>query len=135
MASQLKKRDKVYLIKKCNMKQLRMKKFDNIKVGSFLIEEKIRPVNIKLQLPADAYVHLNFHILIIEPADQDTPWQKIFHCQPEEEQKFKVEKISTKKRQSYPVKWKDHPNIENLWELIKNLQNCQQWLQQFHRQD
>ena len=86
MALQLKKGDKVYLLtKNWKTKKLKTKKLDNIKVRLFLVEEKTGPVNIKIQLPRDARVYPNFHILMIKPADQSTPLQEIFHYQPEEE--------------------------------------------------
>ena len=94
MVSQLKKGDKVYLLtKNWKVKPPRTKKLDHIKVRLFLVEEKTRPVNIRLRLPRDARVHPNFHILMIEPADLETPLQETFHYQPEEEQEFEVEQI------------------------------------------
>ena len=62
-----------------------MKKLDNIKVRLFLVKKKTGLVNIKIQLPRDTRVYPNFHILMIEPADQSTLLQKIFYYQPEEE--------------------------------------------------
>ena len=92
IASQLKKEDKVYLLtRNWKTKKPKTKKLDNIKVRQFSVEEKTGLVNIKIQLPRDVRVHPNFHILMIEPADQSTPLQETFHYQPEEEQKFEVE--------------------------------------------
>ena len=86
IALQLKKGDKVYLLtKNWETKKPKIKKLDSIKVGLFLVEEKTGPVNIKIQLPRDARVYPNFHILMIKPADQSTPLQKIFHYQSEKE--------------------------------------------------
>ena len=100
MAPQLKKGDKVYLLtKNWKTKKLKTKKLDNIKVRLFLVKEKTGPVNIKMRLPRDARVHPNFHILMIEPADQSTPLQETFHYQPEEEQEFKVKQILARKGQ------------------------------------
>ena len=132
MASQLKKGDKVYLLtKNWKPKKPKTKKLDNIKVRPFSVEEKTGPVNIKIQLPRDARVHPNFHILMIEPADQSTLLQKTFHYQPEEEQEFEVEQILARKGQQYLVKWKGYPDLENTWEPLKNLVNCQLLLRQF----
>ena len=125
IAPQLKKGDKVYLLtKNWKTKKPKIKKLDNIKVRLFLVEEKTGLVNIKIQLPRDARVYPNFHILMIEPADQSTPLQETFHYQPEEEQKFKVEQILAKKGQQHLVKWKEYPDLENTWEPLKNLVNC-----------
>ena len=70
---------------------------------------------------------------MIEPADQSIPLQKTFYYQPEEEQKFEVEQILAKKSQQHLVKWKGYPDLENTWELLKNLENCQLLLRQFYQ--
>ena len=132
IAPQLKKGDKVYLLtKNWKTKKPKTKKLDNIKVGLFSVEEKTGPVNVKIRLPRDARVHPNFHILMIEPADQSTPLQEIFYYQPEEEQEFEVEQILARKGQQYLVKWKGYPDLENTWEPLKNLTSCQLLLRQF----
>ena len=100
MASQLKKGDKVYLLtKNWKVKPPRMKKLDHVKIGPFLVEERTGPVNVRLRLPRDAWVHPNFHISMIELADLETPLQETFHYQSEEEQEFEVERILKKQGQ------------------------------------
>ena len=100
IAPQLKKEDKVYLLtKNWKVKKPRTKKLDYVKVRLFSVEERTRPVNIRLRLLRDAWVHSNFHILMIELADQSTPLQETFHYQPEEEQEFEVEQILKRKSQ------------------------------------
>ena len=80
MAPQLKKGDKVYLLtRNWKTKKLKTKKLDNIKVRLFSVKEKTGLVNIKIQLPRDTRVYPNFHISMIEPADQSTPLQETFH--------------------------------------------------------
>ena len=135
MAPQLKKGDKVYLLtRNWKTKKLRTKKLDHVKVRPFSVEEKAGPVNIRLRLLRDARVHPNFHISMIELADQSTPLQETFHYQPEEEQEFKAEQILKRKGQRYLVKWKDYPDSENTWEPLRNLANCQLLLQQFQQE-
>ena len=135
IAPQLKKGDKVYLLtRNWRTKKPRTKKLDYVKVRPFSVEEKIRPVNVRLRLPRDARVHPNFHISMIEPADQSTPLQETFHHQPEEEQEFEVEQILARKGQQYLVKWKGYPDSENTWEPLKNLANCQLLLRQFRQE-
>ena len=135
IAPQLKKGDKVYLLtRNWKTKKPKTKKLDNIKVRLFSVEEKTGPVNIKIQLPRDARVYPNFHILMIEPADQSTPLQETFYYQPEEEQEFEVEQILARKSQQYLVKWKGYPDPENTWEPLKNLANCQLLLRQFQQE-
>ena len=100
MAPQLKKEDKVYLLtKNWKVKKPRTKKLDYVKVGLFSVEERTRPVNIRLRLPRDTQVHPNFHISMIELADQSTPLQETFYYQPEEEQEFEVKQILKRKGQ------------------------------------
>ena len=100
MAPQLKKGNKVYLLtKNWKVKRLRTKKLDYVKVRLFSVEERTRPVNIRLRLLRDTQVHPNFHISMIKLADQSTPLQETFHYQPEEEQEFKVEQILKRKDQ------------------------------------
>ena len=130
MASQLKKGDKVYLlIKNWKVKKPRTKKLDHVKVRLFSVEERTGPVNVRLRLPRDAQVHPNFHILMIELADQSTLLQETFYYQPEKEQEFKVEQILKRKSQRYLVKWKNYPDSENTWKPLRNLANCQLLLQ------
>ena len=132
MAPQLKKGDKVYfLTKNWKVKKPRIKKLDYVKVRLFSVKERTGPVNIRLRLLRNAWVHPNFHISMIELADQSTPLQEIFHYQPEEEQEFKIKYILKRKGQQYLVKWKNYPDSENTWEPLRNLANCQLLLQQF----
>ena len=113
------------------------KKLDYKKVGPFLINkiyptnDGLSPVNYKLQLPPDARIHPVFHISLLEPADPNTPLQKTFHYEIEEENEFEVEAILAKEGQNYLVKWKGYPESESTWEPHTNLQNCQQKLQQW----
>ena len=135
IAPQLKKGDKVYLLtRNWKMKKPRTKKLDHVKVRLFSVEERTGPVNVRLRLPRDARVYPNFHISMIEPADQSTPLQETFHYQPEEEQEFEVEQILARKGQQYLVKWKGYPDSENTWEPLKNLANCQLLLRQFRQE-
>ena len=100
MAPQLKKGDKVYLLtRNWRTKKPRTKKLDHVKVRPFPVEEKTGPVNVRLRLPRDAQVHPNFHISMIELANQSTLLQETFHYQPEEEQEFKAEQILKRKGQ------------------------------------
>jgi len=70
---QLKEGDKAYLLIK-NLKGIRLsRKLDHVKVGLFLVIKKKGPINFELQLPPNAKVYLVFYILILEPADPNTP--------------------------------------------------------------
>jgi hypothetical protein len=93
IAPQLKKGDKVYLL----TKNLRMKRpnkgLDHVKVGPFFIKEQSGPVNYILDLPKDTRIHHKFHVRMLEPADPETPIQKTFRYEPEEEVEFEVEDL------------------------------------------
>jgi transposase InsO family protein len=132
MAPQLKKGDKVYLLTK-NLRTTRpSKKLDHVKVGPFLISERISPVNYQLQLPQDAKIHPVFHISLLEPAHEETPLQNTFHYEVEEDNEYEVERIvdhrGTPNECEYLVKWKGYPETENTWEPSRNLNNCKELL-------
>jgi hypothetical protein len=69
------------------------KGLNNVKVRLFLISKQNRPVTFTLELLADAKIYLRFYVSLLEPADPETPLQKTFHYEMEEEDKFEVEKI------------------------------------------
>jgi len=141
-APQLKEGDKVYLLTK-NLRTKRPSRgLDNVKVGPFLIKAQRGPVNYTLELPPDAKVHPTFHVSLLEPADPETPLQKTFRYQTEEETEFEVERIVShddsqredfQSPRMYLVKWKGYPETENTWEPETNLTSCQQLVVQYHR--
>ena len=93
LGPQLKKGDKIYLLIK-NLKSKRpSRKLDYIKVGPFLIKEVKGAINYKLNLPTDTKIHPVFYILLLKPADPNTPVQNAFHFEVEEEIKYEVKKI------------------------------------------
>ncbi len=104
MASQLKKRDKMYLLTKNLKIRKKSRKLDHVKVESFFIKEVKRSVNYELDLPKNARVFLVFHILLLKSADPSTPIQETFHYHSQKENRFEIEKILDKKNQRYLVK-------------------------------
>jgi hypothetical protein len=131
----------VYLYTK-NLRTKRPSKgLDNVKVGPFLISKRNRPVTYTLELLLDTKIHPRFHISLLEPADPETPLQRTFRYEIEEEKEFKVEKILDHRRYSiraseneYLVKWLGYDNLENTWEPETNLTNCRLLLAQYHCQ-
>jgi len=139
MAPQLKRGDKVYLLTK-NLRTKRPSKgLDHVKVGPFLVAEPRGPVNYKLELPTDAKIHPVFHISKLEPADPNTPTQKTFYYDTEEENEFEVERIEKHEPAIYGdyylVKWKGYPETENTWEHENNLKNCQQKIKEYYQRN
>jgi transposase InsO family protein len=139
-APQLKEGDKVYLHTK-NLRSKRPSKgLDHVKVGPFLVSKKNGPVTYTLKLPADAKIHPRFHINLLEPADKDTPLQRTWRYETEEDNEFEVEKILDHRRygvraseNEYLVKWLGYDDSENTWEPETNLDNCKQMVQQYHK--
>ena len=73
MASQLKKKDKVYLLTK-NLKTKRLnKKLNHVKIGSFLIDKKIKSINYQLLLSSNVKIYSTFHVSLLESTDSKTP--------------------------------------------------------------
>jgi transposase InsO family protein len=137
-APQLKKGDKVYL-KTLNLRTKRPSKgLDNVKVGPFLIAKQNGPVTYTLELPPDAKIHPRFHVNKLEPADPETPLQRTFRYEPEEENEFEVEdlrgyRLEPNQEPKWLVKWVGYPEIDNTWEPESNLGNCQQILKSARR--
>jgi transposase InsO family protein len=134
-APQLKEGDKVYLHTK-NLRSKRPSKgLDHVKVGPFLVTRKNGPVTYTLELPPDAKIHPRFHVSLLEPADKDTPLQRTFRYETEEETEFEVEKILAHRgnnhNKEFLVKWLGYDDSENTWEPETNLTNCQQLLAQY----
>jgi transposase InsO family protein len=134
-APQLKEGDKVYLHTK-NLRSKRPSKgLDHVKVGPFLVSKKNGPVTYTLELPPDAKIYPRFHVKLLEPADPNTPLQRTFRYETEEENEFEVEKILAQRgnnhQKEFLVKWLGYDDSENTWEPETNLTNCRQLLAQY----
>jgi hypothetical protein len=104
MTSQLKKRNKVYLLTKNLKIRKKSKKLNYVKIESFFIKEVKKSVNYELDLLKNARVFLVFHISLLESVDPSTPIQKTFHYHSQKKNRFEIEKILEKKDQRYLVK-------------------------------
>ena len=101
--SQLKEKNKVYLLTK-NLTIRRLnKKLDHTKIESFFIKAVKRSVSYELSLFKNTRIHSIFHINILKSADLNTFIQKDFHFEDPEEE-YTVEKILDQKGQKYLIK-------------------------------
>jgi hypothetical protein len=106
-------------------KNLRSKRpskgLNHVKVGPFLVSKKNGLVTYTLKLLADIKVYSRFYVNLLELADKNTPLQRIWRYETEEDNKFKVEKILDYRRHGirasenkYLVKWLGYDNSENI---------------------
>jgi hypothetical protein len=93
-APDLKRGEKVYLLRR-NIKTKRpSQKLDHQKIGPFTIEEKLGPVNYKLRLLKSMLkIHLVFHILLLEPAPENAKIAENVEIDDDTEQEYEVEQI------------------------------------------
>ncbi len=133
IASQLKKRDKVYLLIK-NLKTRRSsKKLNHVKVESFFIKRMKKSVNYELNLSKNVKIHSMFHVSLLKSTNSSTFIQNTFHYEVQEENEFEVEEILQQNDQRYLIKWKEYSISKNTWEFIENLRNCQKKLKKFRQ--
>ena len=139
MGPELKKGDKVYLLRKNVQTKRPSHKLDHKKLGPFTIGEVVGPVNYRLQLPTTMEIHPVFHISLLEPAPPGAPpapKTEVQQLDPGKE--YEVETVLDcqliRGKIKYLIKWKDYPHSENSWEPKRNL-NCSEKLEEFHRQN
>lgn len=131
--SQLKKRDKVYLLIQ-NLKTKRVnKKLDHIKIESFFIKKQKESINYELNLSSNIKIHSIFHVSLLKSADSKTFIQDTFHFQYEEENENEIEKILTQNDQRYFIKSKKYFISKNTWEPIDYFKNCQELFREFRQ--
>jgi len=104
MTSQLKKRDKMYLLTKNLKIRKKSKKLNHVKIESFFIKVVKKSVNYELDLSKNVKVFLVFHISLLKSVDFSTLIQRTFHYYSQKENRFEVERILEKKSQRYLVK-------------------------------
>ena len=131
--SNLKKRNKVYVLRKNIATSRSSKKLDQIKIESFEIVKNIRNINYELKLLDQMKIHLVFHKSLLEFASAKvsilTKLSNDYIMN--QKDRYQVQKILKEsenfkdERRRYLVKWKDYDKFENTWELRSNLDNCQ----------
>jgi hypothetical protein len=136
-AISLEKGDRVYLRRRTkgnknfNLKTKRPStKLDYLKLGPFLIEEKLEYDNYKLKLPSRMKLHPIFHVSLLTKTNnsETTDNESI------DDEEYEVERILDKRTRQgkveYLVKWLGYENCDNSWEPITHL-NCPQLIQEF----
>lgn len=135
-APDLKRGEKVYLLRR-NIKTKRpSQKLDHQKIRPFIITEKLGPVNYKLRLPKSmSKIYPVFHVSLLEPAPENAKIAENIEIKDNTEQEYEVKQILDHKRVSrkpyYLVKWKGYDTSENTWEPIENLTGYHQLVQQY----
>ena len=131
--SNLKKRDKVYVLRKNIATSRSSKKLDQIKIESFEIVKNIRDINYELKLLDQMRIHFVFHKSLLESTSAEVSILiKLSNDYVmNQKDRYQVQKILKEsedfknERRKYLVKWKDYDKFENTWELRSNLDNCQ----------
>jgi len=104
MTSQLKKKDKMYLLTKNLKIKKKSKKLNHVKIESFFIKAIKKSINYELDLLKNVKVFLVFHILLLKSVDLSTSIQETFHYYSQKKNRFEIERILEKKNQRYLVK-------------------------------
>jgi hypothetical protein len=104
----LKKENKVYFLQR-NIQTTRLSnKLDYKKLGLFIIEQALKPVNYKLQLPDYIQIYPIFYILFLEPVPANTKIIIPELLTKKNNQEYKVEKVidynNTKDKYQYLIK-------------------------------
>jgi hypothetical protein len=104
----LKKGDKVYFLQQNIQTTRPNNKLDYKKLGPFVIEQALKPVNYKLQLPDYIQIYSVFYISLLEPVPANTKIIVPELLTKEDNQEYKVEKVidykDTKDGRQYLIK-------------------------------
>ena len=133
--SNLKKRNKVYVLRKNVAISRSSKKLNQIKIESFEIVRNIRDISYELKLLDQMKIHLVFHKALLESTSTKVLilTKLLDDYIMNQEDRYQVQKISEKsenfenERKKYLVKWKDYDEFENTWELRSNFDNRLPW--------
>ncbi|KAL2004475.1 hypothetical protein VTN00DRAFT_3477 [Thermoascus crustaceus] len=137
---ELKKGDKVYLLRKNVRTKRPNNKLNFKKIGPFEIAEKKGEVNFRLKLPDTMRIHPVFHISLLEPAPTNarpvTETEEILPENPDDDKDYEVEKVLDSGiidgRFMYLLKWMGSDDAENSWQPIENCDGCKELLREFH---
>jgi len=104
MASQLKEKNRMYLLTKNLKIRKKSKKLDHVKIESFFIKAIKESINYELDLSKNVKVFLVFHISLLKSVDSNTPIQKTFHYKAQKKSQYEVKKILEQQNQNYLIK-------------------------------
>jgi hypothetical protein len=104
MTSQLKEKDKMYLLTKNLKIRKKSKKLNHVKIESFFIKAIKRSINYELDLSKNARIFLVFHISLLKSADSNTSIQETFHYRVQKESRYEMEEILEQQDQNYLIK-------------------------------
>jgi hypothetical protein len=104
----LKKENKVYLLQQNIQTTRPSNKLDYKKLGPFVIDQVLKPVNYKLQLPDYIQIYPVFYILLLEPVPANTKMIVPELLTKEDNQEYKVERVidynNTNNKHQYLIK-------------------------------
>ena len=131
--SNLKKRNKIYVLRKNIATTRSNKKLDQIKIESFDIVKNIRDISYELKLLDQIKIYLVFHKSLLKSTS--TKISILIKLSNDyimnQKDRYQMQKLLKKsqnfenERKRYLMKWKDYDKFENTWELKSNLDNCQ----------
>jgi len=104
MTSQLKERNKIYLLTKNLKIKKKSKKLNHVKVESFFIKTIKRLVNYELDLSKNVKVFLVFYVSLLESIDSNTSIQETFYYKVQKKSRYEVKKILKQQGQNYLIK-------------------------------
>jgi len=105
----------------------RSKKLNNKSIKSFKIKKNIKRLSYKLDLLKKLWIHLVFHVFMLQCYNQFISLQ-ITETFVKLDEEYEVEDILKKQMISekthYLIKWKRYDTSENTWKFSENLKNC-----------
>jgi hypothetical protein len=136
-APDLQKGDRVYLRrrtvgnKEFNIRTNRNStKLDQLQLGPFTIEEKMKFDNYKLRLPTNMKVHPVFHVSLLIPTGNKETQTNVEATEELYEVERIIDKRTSKGITEYLIKWKGYGDEQNSWEPTNNL-NCPEKVREY----
>ena len=117
------------------------KKLDWKKIGPFKIMAKVGSNAYKLELPPSMRIHNTFHILLLEPYENDNFPSQTQELPPpiliEEEDEYELDEIIDSRlhynKLQYRAKWTGYPpEHDKVWYPASNFEHAADAIEQFH---